>query len=211
MIIFSILSLLQIEATEPLPDPYSGVTVLPFDGHGWYGGNKAQIEKLFQQYEIQVVIEVGCWLGESTRHIASLLPSGGKVYAVDHWLGSAEHQLGKSAYHPALPYLYEQFLSNVIHANLTKVIIPIKMDSLTAAKELQARGIIADLVFIDAGHEEEEVYADLNAWFPFVRSHGILCGDDWTYPSIRKMVTLFASENGLLIDAADGRFWRLYN
>lgn len=188
-----------------LPEPYNTVDVLPFDGQGWYM-NGSQMRELIKKKNVKIVIEVGSWLGASTRHIASVLPKGGKVYAVDHWKGSVEHQEGQDAWSPHLPHLYEQFLSNVIHAKLTNKIIPVKMDSLEAAWHL--RHIVPDLIYIDAGHETDDVYADLNAWYPFVQGRGILCGDDWTWQSVRLAVEIFARERNLKINAS-GNFWRL--
>jgi hypothetical protein len=168
------------------------------------------MEALIETHHVKTIIEVGSFLGLSTRHIASHLPKGGKVYAVDHWKGSIEHQPGGSAWHPSLPFLYEQFLSNVIHAQLTHKIIPLRMDSAEAAALpcFVLKTVIPDLIYIDASHETEAVYADLTRWYPFVQGHGILCGDDWTWPSVRFAVEQFASEQGLAISAGFN-FWRL--
>ena len=149
---------------------------------------------------------MGSWLGDSTRHIASLLPDDGVVYAIDHWCGSQEHQPGHDAWSPVLPHVYEHFLSNVIHAQLTHKIIPVKMSSLEAAQKLAH--IIPDLIYIDGDHETSAVYADLCAWFPFVQGHGILCGDDWDTLSVRRAVVAFAQDRGFLI-AKRGNFWLL--
>jgi hypothetical protein len=159
-----------------LPVPYSEINeLLPFDDHGWYS-NANEIEKLITKYQPKVIVEIGSWMGKSTRHMASIIAPEGKVYAIDHWLGSEEHQPGMSAWHPNLDKLYEQFLSNVIHEELTHKIIPLRMSSLEAAKSLS---VDVDLVYIDAAHDFASVYSDLKAWFPFVKNHGILCGDDW--------------------------------
>jgi predicted O-methyltransferase YrrM len=187
---------------DNLPEPYRSVKLMPFNPEGWYV-NSDQMESLFKQTKINVAIEVGCWLGLSTRHIATLLPPDGKLYAVDHWLGSIEHQDRLS-----LPTLYDQFLSNVIHAGLTHVIVPMKMSSLEAAPIIRSMGVVPDLVYIDASHDTESVLADLNAWFPFVKGHGILCGDDWTWGSVRTAVEIFAQEHQLKIDASEN-FWCL--
>ncbi len=198
----------SIPSQENLPEPYHSVQLLPFDPHGWYG-NAQPIQSLFTNNKnISIAIEVGCWLGASTRHIASLLPPNGKLFAIDHWKGSVEHQPGQVAYYPALPYLYEQFLSNVIYAGLTDKIIPMRMDSLEAARQLKASGIVPDLIYIDASHDTQAVLADLNAWFPFVKGHGILCGDDWSWASVRLAVETFANEQHLTISAANN-FWCL--
>lgn len=189
-----------------LPEPYRSVNpLLPFEPHGWYQ-NSSQIELLIRSRPIRTVIEVGSWFGASTRHIASLLPPGGKVYAVDHWKGSAEHQPGAPFWHPALPYLYEQFLSNVIHANLTHVIIPVRMNSLEAAKALAH--VKPDLIYIDASHDFDSVLADLRAWYPLVKGHGILCGDDWrSGHTLTKAIIIFAEEQNLTIHIS-GVFWQ---
>jgi predicted O-methyltransferase YrrM len=187
-----------------LPSPYCDIKILPFDPHGWYQ-NANQLTEIIKQNDVKIVIEVGSWLGSSTRHIASLLPLDGLVYAIDHWKGSVEHQPGGSAWHSALPYLYQQFLSNIVHAGLAHKIRPFRMDSLEAAQMLQ---VVPDLVYIDAGHDTESVYKDLNAWFPFVKGHGILCGDDWIWDTVAAAVTRFAKENDLEV-YAEINFWQL--
>lgn len=188
-----------------LPAPYDSVqNIRPFVDHGWYQ-NEMQLRALIYNYRIKTIVEVGSWLGKSTIDLARALPPEGKIYAVDHWEGSAEHQIGNSAWHPSLPYLYEQFLSNIIHSGLTEKVVPIKMDSLEAARSLTVQ---PDLIYIDANHETEAVYRDLCAWYPFVKGRGILCGDDWCWPSVRSAVVRFAAENQLQIDSY-GNFWRL--
>lgn len=204
--LFCILLLLFSCSQQPLPKPYNELTqVLPFDNHGWYG-NKKEIKNLIQNNDIKVVIEVGSWLGKSTRHIAGLLPKNGKVYAVDHWQGSFEHQPGHDEHGKNLSQIYDQFLSNVIHAKLTDKIIPIRMPSLVAEKHLS--DVTPDLIYIDASHEYESVYQDLCAWYPHVKGHGILCGDDWAYSEVQKAVEKFAEENHLIIEVKSP-FWRL--
>lgn len=203
--LFALLCLVSCSNSD-LPEPYSQLDeVLPFDPQGWYG-NKRPMKRLIAENEVKVVVEVGSWLGASTRHIAQCLPKNGKVYAVDHWLGSAEHQPGQPFWREDLPKLYEQFLSNVIHKKLTHKIIPVRMASVDAEKALS--DLKPDLIYIDAGHETEAVYQDLTIWFPHVQGHGILCGDDWSWPSVRKAVEQFAEEKQLTIEA-ESPFWLL--
>jgi hypothetical protein len=164
------------------------------------GGNRVNIEKLIKKRQVKVVVEVGSWLGASTRHIANMLPEDGVVYAVDHWLGSPNED--NSAYD--IPNLYTQFLSNVIHTNLTHKIIPLRMSSLEAAKTFTVK---PDLIYLDATHDFENVYADLQTWFPFVKGHGILCGDDYYWKDdLKRAVDLFAEENNLVVHDM-GWFW----
>lgn len=191
-----------------LPDPYRQVRLRPFnDGQNWYN-NREKLERLILQHNVKIIVEIGCWVGRSTRHMASLLPLDGKLYAVDHWLGSSEHQPGRHAYCPETHYLYDQFLSNVIHAGLTHKIVPVRMPSLEAAKYLSY--LVPDLIYIDASHDRDSVFADLCAWYPRVAGHGILCGDDWGggHGGVASAVNEFASQQKLIVDADDA-FWRL--
>jgi len=192
---------------DPYPKVYETIDLLPFNSHGW--NTHAEIfEKMFQENEIKNIIEVGSWLGCSTRLFAQSIPKNGKVFAIDHWLGSKEH-FESDEFKDWIPILYQQFLSNVIHTELTDKIIPVRLRSLEAAKRLQNIAIPIDLIYIDASHEYADVYADLCAWYPYVENHGILCGDDWNVGDVQRAVTRFAQENQLIIYQIDG-FWRLF-
>lgn len=208
MRIFSLLLVLFISSctNSNLPKPYNELeTVLPFDAAGWYTNGK-HLKKLIKENKVESVVEVGSWLGQSTLHIAKHLPKNGKIYAVDHWLGSEEHQEGQHFWTAKLPYLYEQFLSNVIHKKMTHKVIPIRMPSVEAEKELT--DVMPDLIYIDAAHDEASVFQDLTVWYPHVKGHGILCGDDWGWEGVQAAVKRFAKENGMEIEAEEA-FWRL--
>ncbi|MDE3046200.1 MAG: class I SAM-dependent methyltransferase [Verrucomicrobiota bacterium] len=191
-----------------LPYPYDMIDPLPYNPQGWYR-NGPSMEWLIRRTNVKVVIEVGSWLGLSTRHIAKTLPEDGIVYAVDHWKGSPNED--NSIFD--MPNLYRQFLSNVIHEGLTHKIIPCKMSSAEAAVFLTVK---PDLVYIDATHEFTSVFYDLILWFPFVKGHGVLCGDDyfWNHDPakgggpVKRAVDTFARENNLIVHD-DGWMWYL--
>jgi predicted O-methyltransferase YrrM len=190
---------LVVAAPVPMPEPYCSIADLPFDPHHFFD-NGRQLEVCLKECKAQTVIEVGSWLGGSTRFMAARLPSGGKLYAVDTWAGSEEHQSDSR-----IPYLYQQFLSNVKHAKLTHTIVPIRLASLQAAKALNVK---ADLIYIDAAHDAENVYKDIMAWYPHLKEGGIFCGDDWyVSATVREGVTRAATDLGLQI-ASDTNFWR---
>lgn len=162
--------------SDYLPEPYNSITVLPSDWHGWFSPkNEAMLGKFIQEKKIEIIVEVGSWLGVSAVFMASKLPEHGKLYAVDHWLGSREHH-EEAEYAVKLKNLYQQFLSNVICANVVHKIIPIRMNSLEAAAALNIK---ADLIYIDGSHEEQDVYNDIMAWYPKLNPGGIICGDDY--------------------------------
>ena len=193
------------------PEPYNQLEeILPFKQTiGVYYSNGAEIEQIFNTHKIITALEVGSFLGTgSTAHIGRLLKSqeNARFFAVDHWLGSYNHQLGGTAYDPILPKLYDQFLSNIIHQELAHIVIPVQMESVDASKFLNE---MFDFIYIDAEHLEEFVYNDLVAWYPHLNSDGVFCGDDWgTSIDVRNAVIRFANENNLKIFTGSN-FWRL--
>ncbi|MFM9042561.1 MAG: class I SAM-dependent methyltransferase, partial [bacterium] len=70
-----------------------------------------------------------------------------------------------------------------------------RMTSLEAAAEFADDS--CDFVFIDASHEYREVRDDLAAWYPKVRSGGVLAGHDYHWPGVSRAVRDFATANGL--------------
>lgn len=186
---------------EEIPEPYASIKDLPFDGHGWFM-NGDYIAATMALYEPVVAIEVGAWLGSSTRYIAERLPPGGKLYAIDTWRGSQNEPLHLRDHR--LPYLYQLFLSNVKHAGLANVIVPVRMESLEAAKALDVQ---ADFIYIDASHDENNVYNDILAWYPLLKEGGVMCGDDWGWISVQRGVIRAANKLGKQVWGQQN-FWR---
>lgn len=189
-------SLFNAEAIEP----YDSINVLPFDSRGWFL-IAGEVEQCLEANPT-TVIEIGSWLGLSSRFIAERLPQGGKLYCVDTWLGSPGELVHMKD--PKYAYLYQQFLSNIIHAGLTEVIVPIRMKSVEAAKALNVQ---ADLIFIDAAHDENSVYEDICAWLPHLKEGGVMCGDDWACEGVRNGVNKAVKKFGLTVYTAPN-FWK---
>lgn len=53
-----------------------------------------------------------------------------------------------------------------------------------------------DLIYIDGDHTYAAVTADLGAWYGKVRPGGVLCGDDFTWQTVREAVMHFMGEKG---------------
>lgn len=122
------------------------------------------------------VIELGCWKGRSTHALLTGCP--GPVYAVDHWLGSADSR--ETSHSEALRgHLYEDFLANVCHFPNLHVV---RGESPGIAAECPD----ADMVFIDGEHNYEAVRADIAAWRPKARK--LICGHDISFPGVSQAV-----------------------
>ncbi len=185
-----------------LPAPYQDVNLMSYRPDGWYGNHEA-ISALVRRFGVKTIVEVGSWMGASTLDMAQMVPPDGKIYAVDTWNGSPNETHDSQI----LNSLYDQFLSNMIHAQVADKVIPIRMESLQAAAIFTES---PDLIYIDATHTYEACYADLTAWYPHVKGHGIICGDDlrWGDCGVERAVRQFARENRLRV-YDNGWFWWL--
>jgi hypothetical protein len=132
------------------------------------------------------IIEIGSWKGRSTKE---LLESGHHVTAVDHFQGSPGPGGGGMHVLAQEEDIYAEFLKNVGHYPNLKVL---KMTSLEAAGKLN--GDQADMVFIDASHDYQDVKADIAAWLPKTRK--LICGHDYSpvWPGVMRAVNEAFSE-----------------
>jgi Methyltransferase domain len=161
---------------------------------------------------------VGTWKGGSAINMANYVRERKlkcRIFCIDTWLGSLEHWKKKDSkklysWYSSLrikngyPTIYYQFLYNVISHGLQSVIIPFPNTSLNAARWFLWKGIRADLVYLDASHEEWDVYQDLSLYYTVVKEGGIIFGDDWSWEGVKLAVSRFAQENKLIITFMEG-------
>lgn len=153
------------------------------DIDGWFY-HEVLFEGLLREMpDGSTIVEVGSWKGQSAVFIAGLIEDrGGRLWCVDHWLGSDE------AAHRSDPdvqagTLYETFRANTRGYDC---ITPLRMSSVDAAQRFEDESLY--LVYLDAGHETADVVADIRAWWPKVAPGGWLVGDDWSWPTVRAAV-----------------------
>jgi len=204
-IVSTLLLLITSTATaDQPPGIYSAIELLPFDAHGWFY-NEFALDEIFNEREIHTVIELGSWCGASTRFFGHRVGEGGRVYAVDTWKGTSSNRHMMRDRH--LPHLYQQFLSNTVHAELTDRIVPIRMTTDDAAKFMSVK---ADLIYLDADDSADQVYTDIITWYSHLNKGGVMCGNDWSKKSVSEGVTKAAAKLGLTIEVdSRGIFWQL--
>lgn len=170
-------------------DPYTfSGDLLPLDAQG-FNSESAVFLKLLE-IEPKLIVEVGTWKGASAIHMANILKENYtdfEIVCVDTWLGSQEHWSGGYSYGmiDGRPNLYEQFRSNIKHVGLTDYITPFPIDSINAFEWFRVNGIMADAIYIDAGHDYNSVRMDLMNWAHILRPAGYLFGDDWFHQPIK--------------------------
>jgi beta-1,4-mannosyl-glycoprotein beta-1,4-N-acetylglucosaminyltransferase len=127
-----------------------------------------------------VIVEIGSWHGRSARALAD--NCRGRVYCVDTWNGSQVEQATNHASAKLRDgdHAFYEFLQNNWDKVQSGRLVPLRMSSKNASEFFKEKGIKADMVFIDAGHEYEEVRDDIDAWKAVVSDGGLFCGHDIT-------------------------------
>ncbi len=131
---------------------------------------------------VGAIVEVGSFMGRSTAFLAagSKLAGRERVVAVDHFLGSSEHQTGGDFANPTLVKegtTFNRFEQNMQRLALNDYVIPRQCSSVQAAEGW--KGAVR-LLFIDGDHAYESVRQDFGAWARFVVPHGLICFHDFT-------------------------------
>lgn len=153
-----------------------------------------------------VLVEVGCWKGRSTAFVGPTCRARGvRLVCVDAWAGSRdEHHAGYAA------ALAREDVRAAFDATLRRFGVEaevLHMTSLEAAARVGPAG--ADLVFLDASHDEASVAEDLRAWSSVLRPGGAIAGHDWGEPGVARAVQTHAARRGLRVERGAGSTWRL--
>jgi len=146
---------------------------VPRDPHGWFAPCVAERVRAAISKDMTVLLELGAWMGMSTRFICDHAPEGAQIITVDTWKGSVEHQGDVR-----LETLYETFLVNCW--DYKDRLAPLRMTTQEGMKFIRMQGIEPQFVFIDADHSYEGVCADIQTALDFWPNIKIV-GDDWAY------------------------------
>lgn len=183
-----------LEQTTDVPSSWCA------DLQGWHSTDPI-FARLIEEVKPKRIIEVGSWKGASAIHMAGLTkPLGTCIYCVDTWLGGVDHMLSYSPIDhipkkEGYPQLYYQFLHNVRESGHADRIFPIPNSSPNGARYLKAKGIKADLIYIDGSHEAMDVMADIVLYRECLEEGGIMFGDDFAFPGVAQAVTQWLTQN----------------
>lgn len=130
--------------------------------------------------ECDTIVEIGSWKGRSTH--ALLSGCNGKVFAVDHFKGSADPEEHEKYYSEVNgDNIYNEFKNNLI--DFDNLVI-MRTSSETASHIISN----AEMIFIDGEHTAEGFKKDLDLWLP--KATRIICGHDYNdkFPGIKNYV-----------------------
>lgn len=134
-------------------------------------------------------VEVGAWKGRSAAFMGVEIENSGKdidFIVIDHFKGAAE-QIKRGE-----PEIVSGTLQQVFEKNIAPVAHHITVyaeDSLIAAARFGSAS--CDFVLLDGSHDYVSVLADLDAWWPKVKSGGVIAGDDYRKQGVFDAVTDF--------------------
>jgi len=157
---------------------------MELDLYGWFPEeNEETLKKLIKENDVKTVIEIGCFLGKSTKFFVE---QGCVVISIDTFEGSKDINASAEV-QKRLPTLYEQFVFNMKELGIEKRIAVLRGTSEEVFTSLSDPQKV-DLVFIDGSHEYEDVKKDIEMWS--TRAQKVICGDDYTdvHPGVKKAV-----------------------
>jgi len=184
--------------------------------HGWVAEGTEKVLKRHLRPEMKVIVELGVWLGKSTRFFVEQCPNA-TIYSVDLW--DVEHLTQWAASkHPHLIGAARQPLPTFM-VNLWEHrhrVVPIQSDSIKAMAALKAAGVVPDLVYLDTSHlypaTLHEVRA-IKAAFPTAQ----FVGDDWEWGNRKHGQAVERSGREYVAEApqwaleVEGNGWALVN
>lgn len=177
-------------------------------GPNWFAGAAIYREQVERVDGPAVFVELGCWKGRSTSFMGVEILNSGKpivFWAVDHWEGSDEEE-HRSDPDVQAGRLHEAFLENI--KPVREFVRPLRADTADAASGFHDGSV--DFVYVDAAHTRAGVLRDLRAWWPKMKSGGVLAGDDWMLDKpagewgIQRAVSDFCKDRLLRFEVSPG-------
>jgi predicted O-methyltransferase YrrM len=140
------------------------------------------------------IVEIGSWVGVGTCYLAAGLRAGGggRVYAVDTFKGTTLDPKSQPAWAASVAKMGGSTLpllrTHMRRFGLESLVTPIELPSVAAAASYEGPSI--DLLYIDGDHVYDAVRADFDAWWPRVRSGGVVMFHDYDerHPGVRRFV-----------------------
>ncbi len=139
--------------------------------------------------------EVGVFSGAHAVGLLGYFPSQNDAWFVDAWIAPTE------ADQPKWNWLYNLASKRIYQFPDAKII----RAASSAAAQIVPNEL--DFVYLDASHDYEEVLADIEAWFPKIKSGGWMWGDDWPHSGVEQAVTEFTREYALSINRGIAQWW----
>lgn len=163
-------------AAETRANAVSRPATIAEDGlpQGWFlPGEADAYRRAASRVRRGLVVEVGVYLGRSISSVAAVCrANGNRLVAIDHWVGCPELKEPENGV-----YLLDKFRDNMQWLGLWDAIEVMEADSAAGAERFADESV--DLLFLDATHSKDAVLRDVHAWWPKIKTGGVLLGHDF--------------------------------
>jgi predicted O-methyltransferase YrrM len=170
------------------------------DEHGWFVNSKTLLK--FISPQTKLVVELGSWLGLSTRFILHQAFKA-DVIAIDHWSDNIKDYGNGGATNASsdpgiekIGTLWETFLVNCWEYK--DRLHPVRAYTKEGLESLRKYNLDVDVVYIDASHSYDDVMSDITLSRELWPKAQII-GDDYAWESVKQAVHDYANKHNLKV------------
>jgi len=138
------------------------------------------ISKETYKYNTPQILEIGCWLGRTTVHLAQ----AGMVQVVDTFKGSNEDAHKEILKDKPEDWLYSEFIKNIQNKNL----YDIKIFKGTSDEFFAQNKSKYKVILIDGSHEKETAKRDILNSINVIENNGYIFIDDINWSDVKEAV-----------------------
>lgn len=158
--------------------------------NGWFDFKEIYDEAILR-YPKGVFLEIGSWQGMSAAYMLEKSKEEQNYitfYCLDTFKGDPlninEVRLVKELGRP----LYDVFTENMNSLGFNENIDYHVINDQSELAHSSFPDAFFDFIFIDGGHEYNQVCRDIDGWLPKVKSGGMLAGHDYNSPGVERAV-----------------------
>jgi len=192
---------------EDFNPPHISLSIPTKGIKGWesYG---AIYKSLIHKVRPKTIIKLTTLFGASATYMANLTGQLGlrtQILSFDDFHGQPGDLFEDIAMPNGGAMTLDQFMQNVISENASNSILPAPLSTSVALERLCELGIYGDLIEVDAGHDFNSAWSDINRAYKLLRPGGVLFGHNYfaSYHNrgVRQAVRLFARVNKFRVKA----------
>lgn len=176
--------------------------------HGWFSRDtELALMYVLQNNDYKNVIELGSWLGCSTKCILNNMKSATALYCFDKFQNVLSSPFETKYVNGAISKLdqfylntprFETFCKNISECIGDKHCYPIKHDVNDFITILSKLFVTPNIIFIDAVKNTDRLVIMLTKIFKY-NKRAIVVGDDYVFDSVRKAVGIFKKTSKITV------------
>jgi len=182
------------EGMLPKNQPNGG----PYNFYDTYPDVRAALMAISVHGEDLIGAELGLYQAESFCTILQVCKNVKKLVGVDIWEPYQDCLGGNDKFKRDLKqieFIYNTAINYINYCGESHRAEVLQMDTVEAASEYEDEYF--DFVFFDAHLTEEQLFFELSAWYPKIKTGGLVIGHDWHMPETSSAVFKFRDTNNI--------------